>query len=72
LSTRFEGTYLGDDARLPADARLECGVCWWVYDPAEGDELQQVAAGTPFAALPTGWHCPNCESPKARFMVLGD
>ncbi len=37
MNTRFDGSYLGDAARLPADARLECGVCWWVYDPALGD-----------------------------------
>lgn len=72
MSTRFEGTYLGDAARLAEDARLECGICWWVYDPAAGDELAQVAAGTPFAALPADWRCPQCESPKERFMVLGD
>lgn len=29
----FEGSYLGDAGRLPADARLECKICWWVYDP---------------------------------------
>jgi len=72
MSTRFEGTYLGDAARLPEAARLECGVCWWVYDPAAGDELAQVTAGTPFAALPSDWRCPQCESPKERFMVLRD
>jgi rubredoxin len=69
---RFEGTYLGDPEKLPADARLECGVCWWVYDPAVGDDYAQVVPGTPFAALPGHWHCPNCESPKARFLVLGN
>lgn len=71
MSTRFEGTYLGDAARLLPEARLECGICWWVYDPAEGDDVQQVPAGTPFAALPADWNCPNCEAPKSRFMVLG-
>ena len=33
----FEGSYLGDRARLPAAARLECKICWWVYDPAQGN-----------------------------------
>ena len=52
--------------------RLECGVCWWVYDPTRGDELAQVPPGTPFAALPAHWHCPECEAPKTKFMVLAD
>jgi hypothetical protein len=24
----FEGSYLGERARLPADAQLECKICW--------------------------------------------
>ncbi|ANQ86964.1 rubredoxin [Azoarcus olearius] len=68
----FEGSYLGNDARLDPAARLECGICWWVYDPAEGDALAQVPAGTPFAALPAHWCCPNCEAPRHKFMVIAD
>lgn len=68
----FEGSYLGNDARLDPAARLECGICWWVYDPAEGDALAQVPPGTPFAALPAHWCCPNCEAPRHKFMVIAD
>lgn len=68
----FEGSYLGDDSRLPAEAVLECGICWWVYDPALGDDLGQIAAGTPFAALPADWACPNCEAPRHKFLVVGE
>ena len=68
----FEGSYLGDRSRLPADARLECKICWWVYDPALGDAQGQVDAGTPFAALPAHWVCPQCEGAAEQFMVLGD
>ena len=50
--------------------RLECGICWTVYDPAEGDAVAQIAPGTPFAALPDEWHCPNCDAPKAKFMAI--
>ncbi|WP_445219996.1 rubredoxin [Bradyrhizobium sp. Pa8] len=50
--------------------RLECGVCWTVYDPVDGDNLAQVAPGTPFAALPGDWHCPNCDAPKSKFMAI--
>lgn len=69
---RFEGSYLGDDAKLDAAQRLECGICWWVYDPARGDDMAQVPPGTPFTALPAHWHCPECEAPKTKFMVLAD
>jgi rubredoxin len=66
----FEGSYLGDNSKLDAAAKLECGICWWVYDPDEGDAQAHVVPGTPFAALPAQWHCPNCEAPKHKFMVL--
>ncbi|MFM2042996.1 MAG: [NiFe]-hydrogenase assembly chaperone HybE [Pseudomonadota bacterium] len=66
----FEGSYLGDDGRIAPDARLECGICWHVYDPADGDPVWQMPAGTPFAALPDHWRCPNCDAPKHKFMVL--
>lgn len=70
--TMFEGSYLGRDEALSNDARLECGICWWVYDPAEGDPLGQVAPGTPFSRLPTEWTCPNCDAPKYKFLVVND
>jgi len=59
----------GPQAERPED-RMECGVCWTVYDPAEGDSVWQIAAGTPFADLPEDWRCPNCDTPKARFLRL--
>lgn len=65
----FEGSFLGDNTRLAHDARLECGICWWVYDPAVGDEVGFVPAGTPFSRLPEQWRCPNCDAPKHKFMV---
>ena len=52
--------------------RMECGVCWTVYDPALGDPVWQVAAGTPFSQLPGDWRCPNCDADRARFMRVGD
>ena len=66
----FEGSYLGDRARLAPTARLECKVCWHVYDPAEGCETWQVPAGTPFNALPDHWRCPVCDGARDQFMVL--
>ena len=67
---RFEGSYLGDDARLPDDARLECKICWYVYSPAEGDAVWQIAPGTPFRELPAHWRCPVCDGAREQFMIV--
>jgi len=56
--------------RLGAGVRLECGVCWHVYDPALGCDTWQIPPGTPFAALPDHWRCPGCDSEKHRFLPL--
>jgi rubredoxin len=53
-------------------SRLECKICWHVYDPAEGDPVWQVDPGTPFSALPEHWSCPNCAATKDQFLVLSD
>ena len=66
----FEGSFLGDASRISPGARMECGICWTVYDPAEGDGVWQIAPGTPFAGLPDHWRCPKCDAEKHKFMVL--
>jgi rubredoxin len=53
-------------------ARLECKICWAVYDPAPGDPVGQIPPGTPFADLPAHWSCPNCAGDRTQFMVLDD
>lgn len=72
MSARFEGSYLGDDSRIAPDSRLECKICWHVYDPAEGDEVWQIEPGTAFADLPDHWRCPNCDGERDQFMVIDD
>lgn len=67
---RFEGSYLGDASRISATARMECKICWHVYDPADGCDHWQVPAGTPFAALPGEWRCPVCDGARDQFMAL--
>ena len=62
----------GEAARVGTGTRLECKVCWYVYDPAHGDPLWQIPPGTPFADLPSHWSCPNCSTEKAHFIVLED
>ena len=66
------GSFGGDVSKLEAATRLECKICWDVYDPALGDEHGQVLPGTPFAALPEYWTCPECDGRKQDFMVLED
>ncbi|WP_051356922.1 [NiFe]-hydrogenase assembly chaperone HybE [Azorhizobium doebereinerae] len=70
LAARFEGSYRGSAATLDPETRLECKICWHVYDPAEGCEVWQVPPGTPFTALPDHWRCPVCDGARDQFMVL--
>ncbi len=66
----FEGSFLGDGERIDPAAMLECGVCWWVYDPSKGDPQGHVPAGTAFKDLPEHWRCPTCDTPAKQFMVV--
>jgi rubredoxin len=68
----FEGSYLGDAAKIGPRTRLECKICWHVYDPAAGDEVWHIPPGTPFYELPSHWTCPNCSGTKEQFMVVSD
>jgi len=52
--------------------RRECRICWYVYDPREGDPVWQVDPGTPFEALPAHWSCPNCAAEQSMFLPLDD
>ena len=60
-------------ARAPAAMRpLErqtfmCGGCYFIYEPSAGIPDQQVAPGTPFAAIPANWRCPDCGTDKSTF-----
>jgi len=71
LSTgTFTGSYGGDNSKLTADSKLECKICWHVYDPAEGDDYWQIEPGTPFYDLPDHWACPECDGRKDGYMVI--
>ncbi|MDE1568357.1 [NiFe]-hydrogenase assembly chaperone HybE [Aquabacter sp. P-9] len=67
---RFEGSLRAGGADLPPATRLECKICWHVYDPAEGCETWQVPPRTAFADLPDHWRCPVCDGARDQFMVL--
>lgn len=62
----------GETARLDGSTRLECRICWYVYDPAEGDPQEQIEPGTPFLELPEYWRCPQCDSEPQVFMPMDD
>ncbi|MCW7754997.1 rubredoxin [Desulfobotulus sp. H1] len=46
--------------------KYECP-CGYVYDPAEGDPGNGIAAGTAFEDLPDDWVCPVCDAEKEFF-----
>jgi len=50
--------------------RYVCTKCGYVYDPAAGDPLSDVPAGTEFADLPPDWVCPICFCSKEVFKEL--
>ena len=54
--------------RLDAATRMECRICWYVYDPAKGDDIEQIDPGTPFTALPDYWRCPQCDGSPGGFL----
>lgn len=58
--------------KLDDDARLECRICWYVYDPAVGDPVYQIEPGTPFLALPDYWRCPECDSEPGGFVPVSE
>jgi [NiFe] hydrogenase assembly HybE family chaperone len=66
----FQG--FGHEREIGPATRLECKICWTVYDPAEGDPVWQIPPGTPFDQLPPHWSCPNCSATREQFMVIGD
>ena len=55
--TKFES--FGDAARIGPGTRMECKICWYVYDPAEGDVVWQIPPGTPFAASAAALDLPE-------------
>lgn len=50
--------------------RYVCTQCGYVYDPAEGDPMNAVPAGTAFEDLPDEWVCPMCYASREMFDPL--
>ena len=40
--------------------KYTCNVCGYVYDEADGDPANGIAAGTKWADLPGDFECPLC------------
>ena len=59
-------------SRIKPETRMQCKVCGFVYDPAEGCAEWQVPPGTPFAEIPDNYDCPACGCPHHSFIVLDD
>jgi rubredoxin len=72
-SPKSAPTYEADAAaakpKAPAAARYVCSICGYVYDPAEGDPDNGIAAGTRFEDVPDSWTCPVCGAEKKMFEV---
>jgi len=47
-----------------------CTNCGYVYDPAQGDNMGNIAPGTPFDDIPEDWVCPLCYLGKDAFDLL--
>ncbi|MCH4179193.1 MAG: rubredoxin [Megasphaera sp.] len=50
--------------------KYECSICGYIYEEAEGDTDNGVAAGTKFADLPDDWTCPTCGADKDSFVKM--
>ncbi|MHB0991067.1 MAG: rubredoxin [Burkholderiales bacterium] len=72
MTSVFEASFSGATSRSPLSAKRECRICWYVYDPALGDAVWQIGAGTAFADLPPHWRCPNCDGDREQFLVIDD
>lgn len=44
-----------------------CTICQYVYDPSQGDPVNEVPAGVSFEDLLEDWTCPVCKAGKRSF-----
>jgi len=64
--------FISDGFVVMADVNTKyvCGICGYIYDPAEGNSEMEVAPGTSFADLPDDWGCPLCGVNKSEFYAV--
>jgi len=46
--------------------KYECGICGYVYDPANGDPMEE-SSGRPVRTAPVIMECPVCGASKENF-----
>ena len=56
--------------RIGPRTRMQCKVCWYVYDPEGGCLEEGIEPGTPFYDVPDDFVCPECGHPKTAFLPL--
>jgi len=66
MSRTFEMSASGP---LSLGAVVECGVCWWTYDPGPGAPEHDLLPGVGFSDLPATFRCPECDASKDKFML---
>lgn len=49
------------------NAKYECIVCKYIYNPKVGNERNGIKPGTTFSELPVDWVCPVCGERKDMF-----
>lgn len=59
-----------NDTQTDLGVSMQCSVCQWIYDPALGEPLQDVAPGTRWDMVPEYFLCPECGLGKSVFDAL--
>ncbi len=54
-------------AAAPSARRFICRGCYYIYDEEKSGRPDGVPSGTSFAALPSGWRCPDCGTDVSAF-----
>ena len=57
------------NARIADSTKMQCKICWYVYDPQEGCPENQTPPGTAFKDLPEWWTCPDCGNGKQDVFI---
>ena len=47
-----------------------CANCGYIYDPENGDPMNNIPKGTSFEDLPPDWICPICYAEQDMFDIL--
>ncbi|MEM7136298.1 MAG: rubredoxin [Myxococcota bacterium] len=50
--------------------KWRCIICNHIYDEAEGDPDNGIAAGTKMEDIPDDWCCPDCGAEKSDFELI--